>query len=579
MPKVLRVVTMHSSFKVWVSISLLIIVVALAITAYSLGYLTPSIVVNVVVGKKPVNAYVQVFAVLPPGHNESLIEVWSGTASNGGVVRVPITVLSKIASEWVAKGYGSEGGVGIEVVATYVNGSTVYYDMMFTAYEPGTLLSTISNPMLSMVRLNYMTVSLNLTNTYQLAKVLTKPQVPTPPAPPGCWWVNITSKSWQTPIIKIPIAWVYDNVPNYLGGTLGAYSQQSTSATVYFYASVGGLVQGGSTSVTYKFIGYSTYTSSSNWNQLAFGKIQPTAPPSAGFLYQNGTIGVATLQLYCITGPTNQYAYETFVASILGSIGTSSNITYLNGFLSQYKAYTGYSPQYVPFDEIYIGGGKTYDYWFSNVQAYSPPFGFSGTIPVGLIIAYIAQTLGKSLSIPGFILANLAAGIQITTTNTNIIEISIAYTSSSYGSGDLFVAALPVNYSSSSGNYFYYPFILGFNVTGLGSYSSSTSIYVDGPGVIFNPCIPINSYNWTVYVSIGNSPLLVPGGTVTATVYNSQGSVVWSGTFTIPTSIDAYHPTNLPSLVYPGPYSTTVYPTIRITLSSIIMAIPHHKAR
>ncbi len=97
--------------------------------------------------------------------------------------------------------------------------------------------------------------------------------------------------------------------------------------------------------------------------------------------------------MYCITGPTNQYAYEAFVASISNGIGTSSDITYLNGFLSQYKAYTGYSPQYVPFDEIYIGGGKTYDYWFSNVQAYSPPFGFSGTIPVGLIIAYIAQAL------------------------------------------------------------------------------------------------------------------------------------------------------------------------------------------
>lgn len=339
------------------------------------------------------------------------------------------------------------------------------------------------------------------------------------------------------------------------------HRQQPQPCTSMPHASVG-LAQGVSTSVTYKFIGYSTHTSSSNWNQLAFGKIQPTAP-SAGFLYQNGTIGVATLQLYCITGPTNQYAYEAFVASISNGIGTSSDITYLNGFLSQYKAYTGYSPQYVPFDEIYIGGGKTYDYWFSNVQAYSPPFGFSGTIPVGLIIAYIAQALGKYLSIPGFILANLAAGIQITTTNTNIIEISIAYTSSNYGSGDLFVAALPVKYSSSSGNYFYYPFILGFNVTGLGSYSSGTSIYVDGPGVIFNPCIPINSYNWTVYVSIGNSPLLVPGGTVTATVYNSQGSIVWSGTFTIPTNIDG-KPPHQPAVVsipwtifnYGVPYNT-----------------------
>lgn len=232
-------IIMHSSLKVWVSISLLIVVMTLAITAYSLGYLTPpSIVVNVIVGKKPVNAYVQVFAVLPPGHNESLIEVWNGTATNGGVVRIPITVLSKIASEWVVKGYGNEG-VGIEVVATYVNGTTVYYDMMFTAYEPSTLLSTMNNPMLSMARLNYMIVSLNLTNTYQLTKTLIKPQVPTPPAPLRCWWVNIASKSWQTPIIKIPIAWVYDNVPNYLGGTLGAYSTQTTTATVYFYASVG----------------------------------------------------------------------------------------------------------------------------------------------------------------------------------------------------------------------------------------------------------------------------------------------------------------------------------------------------
>ncbi|WP_243671618.1 hypothetical protein [Vulcanisaeta sp. JCM 16161] len=95
-----------------------------------------------------------------------------------------------------------------------MNSTTVYYDMMFTAYEPSTLLSTISNPMLSMARLNYMVLNLNLTNTYQLTKALIKPQVPTPPAPRWCWWVN--KSSWQTPIIKIPIAWVYDNVPSYL---------------------------------------------------------------------------------------------------------------------------------------------------------------------------------------------------------------------------------------------------------------------------------------------------------------------------------------------------------------------------
>ena len=217
-------------------------------------------------------------------------------------------------------------------------------------------------------------------------------------------------------------------------------------------------------------------------------------------------------------------------------------MTYLSGFLSQYKAYTGYSPQYAPFDEIYVGGGNAYNYWFSNIQTYSPPFGFSGTIPVGLIAAYIAKALGQTLSVPGFILANLVSGLQITTTNVNVIQIYIDHSSTSYGYGDLLVTALPMKYSSSSGSYFYYPFILGFNVTGLGRYSSGTSMYVDGPGVIFNPCIPINSYNWTVYVSIGDSPLLVPGGTVSTTVYNSQGVAIWSGTFTIPTSIDGTPP-------------------------------------
>lgn len=105
----------------------------------------------------------------------------------------------------------------------------------------------------------------------------------------------------------------------------------------------------------------------------------------------------------------------------------------------------------------------------------------------------------------------------------------------------MLVAAVPVPYSNPSRSYFYYPYLLGFNVTGLGSYSSGASIYVDGPGgVVFNQCAPIfDSYNWTAYVQIGGSPLLVPGGSVEAVIYDSRGgSIVWSGSFSVPASFD-----------------------------------------
>lgn len=180
-----------------------------------------------------------------------------------------------------------------------------------------------------------------------------------------------------------------------------------------------------------------------------------------------------------------------------------------------------------------------------------------------MLIALVASRLGVQLSIPGLILANLVTGLQVSTTQISIIQILVNQASSKPAYGDLLVAAIPVTYNNPSKSYFYYPYILGFNVTGLSNYSSGTSIYVEGPGVIFNPCIPMNSYNWTVYVQIGNSPLLVPGGTVTAIIYNSQGTAIWSGTFSIPTSFDG-SPPHEPAVVsvpwtvfnYGVPYNT-----------------------
>ncbi len=47
------------------------------------------------------NAYVQVFALLPPGHRRSLMEVWNGTTNSLGQAYVPLSNIAPIAREWV----------------------------------------------------------------------------------------------------------------------------------------------------------------------------------------------------------------------------------------------------------------------------------------------------------------------------------------------------------------------------------------------------------------------------------------------------------------------------------------------
>jgi len=539
------------------------------IAAYSLNLLAPSLVVETYAGGRPVDAFVQVFAVLPPGGDRSLVEVWNGTALDG-VARVPLTALAKIAERWADEGYGGEG-VGVEVVATYADGTAVYYGMEFATYRPDQLLNALGNPLIGAMSLNYKTVQMDLDLKAEVgrsgaaARTSTPgaimQQIPTPPAPWGCFW--LVNWSWQTPQMMIPVAWIFNEVPNYLGAELSAYSSQQTSATVSFSASAG-ITQGGSAGITYRFVGTSTQVSAANFADLGVG----LGKPSGGFIYHLGTLGAAELQLYCYDGtidvPTDQYAYEAYVESIAnnGQLYISGNISYINGFMSLYSSYTGVNPQYVPFDEIYVPSSPAgYSYWFSNVQTYNSPFGMVGAIPIGLIVDYAS---GGELSIPEAVLANLVAGLQISTTQVNIIRVAVIFASSYPAYGDLLAAVLPVTYSQSAENYYYYPYMLGFNVTGLGGYSSGTSIYVDGPGVVDSPCFwPVESYNWTVYVYIGDGPLLVPGGSVTATLYDSSGDLVWSGTFDVPTSFDD-QPPHRPAVVsvpwtafnYGIPYNT-----------------------
>jgi hypothetical protein len=279
-----------------------------------------------------------------------------------------------------------------------------------------------------------------------------------------------------------------------------------------------------------------------------------------------GTLGAAELQLYCYDGstyvPADQYAYEAYVASIAnnGQLYISGNMSYINGFMSLYSKYTGTNLQYVPFDEIYLpGNGTGYGYWSSNIDVYNSLLVMPRAIPIGLMIGYAS---GGSLSIPESVLANLVAGLQIPPTEVNIIGVLVGHASSYPAYGDLLVVALPVTYSQSGESY--HPYMVGFYVTGLGNYSSGTSIYVDGPGVVYSPCLwPVEYYNWTVYVYIGDGPLLVPGGSVTATLYDSSGDPVWSGTFDVPTSFDD-QPPHRPAVVsvpvtafnYGIPYNT-----------------------
>ncbi|WP_188597213.1 hypothetical protein, partial [Thermocladium modestius] len=119
-------------------------IATLAVALLASGALAPSLTVETYVHGKPVNAEVQVLALLPPGSPDPIVEAWNGTSSNGAA-EVPLSALYGVARRWAAEGFG-DTRVGIEVIITYTNGSTAWYGMHFTTYEPNAVIGEEENP-------------------------------------------------------------------------------------------------------------------------------------------------------------------------------------------------------------------------------------------------------------------------------------------------------------------------------------------------------------------------------------------------------------------------------------------------
>ncbi|MGC9118774.1 MAG: hypothetical protein ACP5I3_07270, partial [Thermoproteus sp.] len=397
--------------------------------------------------------------------------------------------------------------------------------------QPDDLLATLGNPLLAVARLNYAVVRLDLRHSAVLAARKTG-QIPTTAdaqAPSLCWWAE--SSSVQTPQTRIPIAWVYDT--SNINGLLGAYTSQTAEVDFSASAGIEDGAGGPSASVEYQFVGVSAQTSALYNTGVDFG---PSTTTRGGYIYQLGTIGLAEFELWCLSGDPaappifmNEYAYEAFVDAVAGAPGASTDLSALANALALYRQYTGASLQYVPFDEASISSGTSYYRYYFSYQSYSQPFGLTGAVPIGDLAA---ELVGVPEGWPAYVLLDLAAGVQVANTQVDVIQLALT---SPLTYGDVLVAALPVNYSDSG--HLYYPYLLGFNITPPGRYYSPTSIYLDGPGSVYGGCgLSPSDYYYTAYVQIGNTPLLVPGGTVYAYLYGPDGKLVWSGQVTLPSS-------------------------------------------
>ncbi len=245
------------------------------------------------------NAYVQVFALLPPGYKGSLVEVWNGTTNSLGQAYVPLSSIAPpIARGWVKEGFGNSG-VGLEIIVTYVNGTTLYSRFYFITYNPSDLLSTAS---LLIPFLNYKSVSIRLERlgTINVNNGVTF-NIPTPPGPPGypfCQWKLVWNN--QTGTTYIPLIFAVDQYTSNTNfdGTVNAGVAQSSSTTLYFYASVG--IE--TTEFMYEIGGESFYQSFSySYTGDGFNYEWPIAA-----IYVQGTLGTAEFvdscnpQLLCL---------------------------------------------------------------------------------------------------------------------------------------------------------------------------------------------------------------------------------------------------------------------------------------
>ncbi|WP_243666375.1 hypothetical protein [Vulcanisaeta sp. JCM 16159] len=448
-----------------VPILVMISVISLMGTLLSTGVpTTPYMTITVLTpqNRTVVNAYVQVFALLPPGHKRSLVEVWNGTTNWLGQAYVPLSNIAPIAREWVEEGFGN-AGVGLEVVVTYVNGTTLYSRFYFITYNPKDLLNTAS---LAMPFLNYRTISIRLERlgTININNGITL-NIPTSPGPlgcPFCQWNLVWSM--QTNTTYIPLIFAVDQYTSNTNfvGNVGAGVTQST--TLYFYASVATET----TELIYEISGQSFYQSFSysyNYTGDGFGYEWSIAA-----VYVQGTLGMAEFVNSC---NSNYHAYETYVQSAnLNALYTTHKVgtQYVSNALNTLNQYVGIVT--VPFDEFDLSSaGQAYEYSYLYMQEYLQDYPFLYAIPVGAIIDLLEpQLIPFSLGIE----TSLFAEVQTQSTSVTYSLIAIINNQNMFDYGDLLGIGANVQYQYNGQTF--YPVLSGFYVEPPGSYSASTNI-------------------------------------------------------------------------------------------------------
>ncbi|ABL88571.1 hypothetical protein Pisl_1413 [Pyrobaculum islandicum DSM 4184] len=393
-------------------------VLAVAAVLCALYYRAPfyphiTVVVKSPSGSPQPRAYVQVYALLPPGINKSLALVWNGTTDGQGRAYIPLGRLAPIARKWAEKGFGSSD-VGLQIVATYGNATAFFTRFLFVTYKPKDVIEA-DNPLgwlyysktvevkLKQVKIKAQRDGSRTASPYDVSA----PQPPPPPASVCGGLMPIWMEVWeyQTPTTYIPIIWLYDKMGYNAGGYIEGIASSST--TMSFAASVALTpdTQLGSSSISnaeFEFAGTSFSDTTFAFNNAPWGYMGFENPTSVA-LNVRGTLGTAEFQVYCydpITGytaPVDYYAVEVYIQSAdlsriyrSTAVGMTPVENMLN-ILSQY-GYIGY----YPFDHYRVGPGNPYIYSFISIQQNSN-WGFSWEIPAGALLIYVLEGIGITL--------------------------------------------------------------------------------------------------------------------------------------------------------------------------------------
>ncbi|CCC80960.1 hypothetical protein [Thermoproteus tenax] len=547
-----------------VRLALALALVAAALYLYYAAPLYPhiTVVVEGPGGSPQPGAFVQVYALLPPGVNRSLVLIWNGTTDGEGRAYVPLDRLAPIARKWAEKGFGG-AHVGLEVIATYSSSTALLTRFLFVTYTPGRVIGA-NNPLGLLYYSKTVVVRLEQVRINDSAgsRGFSALQ-PTPPTPSPSLCAHSGVPVWeevwdyQTPTMYIPIIWLYDRMGYKAGGNIMGLFSPST--TTDFAA---GLALTPSTELSssdigeaeFEFAGTSFSSTTSAFNYAYWGLDTSTYYPTSVALYVQGTLGTAEFQLYCYIPsdpygqwvPVDYYAVEVYIQSAdlskiysSGSVGTAPVNNMVN-ILSQY-GYLGY----YPLDYYQRSSNGFYGYGFIN-------WGFSWSIPAGALLWSALQEAGAAP--PPYSEAIAAALVVVASfSSTTTIPQAVSFTvgSSLPPYGDVLVSYLAIPYQNGGD---LQPFMAGVIIEPSTSYTVNTTLAISGPNVVPIQC---GLYNVTFYVYpyIGSSPLLVPGGSVNYQIYDDvTGQLVASGSVGVPW----HKPAVIRVVLYPGTYTLVV---------------------